>query len=71
MDKLKPCPFCGGKPFCFVEEQTTVMSEPYVRAIVRCTNCEARIQRIKDGYVSESTVKNMVIEAWNKRSDDE
>ena len=71
MTELKPCPFCGSKPVCFVEGQTTVMSEPYVRAIVRCTNCEARIQLIKDGYVPAITVKNMALEEWNRRADND
>ena len=67
--KLKPCPFCGGKPYSFVEEQTTVLSEPYTRAVVRCTNCEARIQYVIDGYIKPSVVLTKAIEKWNRRAE--
>ena len=66
-EELKPCPFCGGKPFSFAEEQTTVLSEPYTRAVVRCTNCEARIQYVIDGYVKPSVAQEKAMKAWNRR----
>ena len=68
---LKPCPFCGGKPYleenhrAFIDGQTTRVS------FVRCRVCNARSARIplsKYGKTSHSNQANAeVAELWNKR----
>ena len=60
MDRLKPCPFCGGK------SQVEKRNSGYQ---VRCLSCGAR-----SGYVvasERSELKRLLaIESWNRRADD-
>ena len=68
--ELKPCPFCGGKPYiedhhrAFINAQTTRV------AYVRYRECEARTQRFSTELFGRSKAKEMAIEAWNRRTDD-
>lgn len=57
MDKLKPCPFCGGK----AEFYATCMDYAYVK----CRECGARTGNIELSY--EYATKDVAIEAWNRR----
>lgn len=59
MEKLKPCPLCGGKAINRVVEKTTV-SDYY--GIV-CTVCNCRTA----GYLD----LNKAIKAWNRRANNE
>lgn len=73
--ELKPCPFCGGRPYletshrAFIDAQTTKV------AFVRCRDCNARTARFKladFGRTSHSQQANeKAIEAWNRRTDDD
>lgn len=65
-NKLKPCPFCGGK----AEIKDTVMG--YVRDSViwpECQKCGCRLPKI---YVKASYCANdKAVEAWNRRANNE
>lgn len=56
---LKPCPFCGNKPYF-----------NYERAIVFCENqkCEIRMSREGWDYASKRGCRDAVVRAWNKRT---
>ena len=45
MAELKPCPFCGGKPYLETRHRAFINGETTRVAFVRCTECEARTQR--------------------------
>lgn len=51
-DELKPCPFCGGKPYIFEDDKS-------VKRWVSCTDCEA------DG--PHDQIATDVIKSWNRR----
>lgn len=55
MEKLKPCPFCGGEAQIVVDDET----ENYFG--VKCFNCGGAIY-------AEKELPRYAIEAWNKRS---
>ena len=61
MDELKPCPFCGGKPRLFVSNGVRVL----------CPKCYAGTKILVDHMESDSNATEMVVEAWNKRADNE
>ena len=59
MNKLKPCPFCGG--YAKLRKE----GEGYY---VGCDNCGIRIRKMYlNNEVSPAMVQNAVIELWNKR----
>ena len=64
MDKLKPCPFCGGKAKLVNEEQGITVS--YIVSYILCTECKASspVFRICTEYSSDKKA----IEAWNSRA---
>lgn len=59
-DKLKSCPFCGGKAVVHVDNGVFVV----------CEDCECRTMALRDGKFSGKyrggAVKS-VIEKWNSR----
>ena len=58
--KLRPCPFCGGKPVIHVENGVRVV----------CPHCLASSKCLVDGYSAghpnEGAIYR-VVEAWNRR----
>lgn len=57
--ELKPCPFCGGKPF--ISARLPYFGETLTVAVV-CENCNA---------ASKHKIKEEeAIEAWNRRAED-
>jgi Lar family restriction alleviation protein len=54
---LKPCPFCGGEAFLYVETLPTIGHE---WATVKCWKCQSRIERPH---------RNEAIAAWNTRAE--
>lgn len=63
MDKLKPCPFCGEKSYLFVGDGVRVM----------CPKCRATSKSLVDSMINDkypTHAVQSVIEAWNKRADD-
>lgn len=61
MTELKQCPFCGGK----AEFYATCIDYAYVK----CRKCGARTGNIALSY--EYSTKDVAIEAWNRRANDE
>ena len=61
MDKLKPCPFCGGEVVIDVEWADAI-SEYYNFSCVNC--CMVT-------YNDECVSKQEATEAWNRRTEDE
>ena len=60
MDELKPCPFCGGKAYLFVQDGVRVI----------CVKCNATTKCLVDSMSSNGVAGNAtkaVIEAWNRR----
>ena len=71
MAELKPCPFCGGKPYLETRHRAFINGETTRVAFVRCTECEARTQRFsievfgRTSYSGEANAR--AIEHWNRR----
>lgn len=65
--ELKPCPFCGGKASLFLSERGGVR--------VLCVECGASPEIICDKIALSTRVSSdavmRVIEAWNRRVNDE
>ena len=58
MDKLKPCPFCGGKPY---------LTQNYLgQNYVRCPDCGAVVW----GRDDEDFTEKDAVKAWNRRASD-
>ena len=57
MEKLKPCPFCGGK---------AILEHSHLMPYVKCINLMCDVQPwTKCEYTDDEA-----IEAWNRRSND-
>lgn len=65
--ELKPCPFCGGKPYVETRHRVFIKSETVRAAFVRCTNCNARTGRMPLKEYGSAAAVNGAIEAWNRR----
>ena len=64
-EKLKPCPFCGGKAELYESEAynlKTEVKEKNIRWFVMCKQCTA---------LTCGALKKKAIEAWNRRTNDE
>lgn len=61
-EKLKPCPFCGGK----VKMRDAINDKALGNYFIfSCDNCEANLN-----FVNKSENKLTAIEAWNRRVTD-
>lgn len=64
MEKLKPCPFCGGKAAIYgtYRDGGEVTIYPIGLGIydVRCQECNA-------GFGDTYTTEELIIEKWNRR----
>lgn len=63
MEKLKPCPFCGGEAKLYVNDGVRVM----------CPKCRATSKILVDDYNGLEIRTNAVmdvIKAWNRRVND-
>ena len=73
MIELKPCPFCGGKPYLETRHRAFIQAQTTRVAFVRCTECNARTNRFElksFGCTSSSKKKKKkAIEASNRRAD--
>ena len=56
-DKLKPCPFCGGKAKVIEEYDCMIGKNAY---FIECCNCRAT-------FYNGNANKNKEIEKWNRR----
>ena len=61
MDKLKPCPFCGGNEITIRQIEYAGIIEP--RFYAQCRNCFAQTG---PGWITEKGA----VEAWNRRVSD-
>ena len=69
MERLKPCPFCGGQ----AKIQKIMETDPPVHFydwVVSCTSCYATMQMAADNYYGrEYYTEEEVVEQWNRRVD--
>ena len=74
-NKLKPCPFCGGKAFLEKSSRMMVFGSLERCSYVKCINCHARGGRFvlsnygKSHHSAEASAR--AVEAWNRRASDE
>ena len=72
---LKPCPFCGGKPYLERHHRAFINARTTRVALVRCTVCEARSPRFELALFGtrnhSGTAELLAVEAWNRRRNDE
>ena len=61
MEKLKPCPFCGGFAEVHCWHRPQCMAKDEIRAEVQCNYCFAT--------VGTYYTKEEAIEAWNRRTE--
>ena len=66
MEKLKPCPFCGG--------EATAYADNYHKIAVICNGCGVKLGiklecgvELIDGWTAEFEDLDAAIEAWNRR----
>lgn len=75
MCEMKPCPFCGGKPYLETNHRAFINAKTTKVAFVRCGSCNARTERFKledFGHTSKSKEANLkAVEAWNRRAENE
>ena len=58
--ELKPCPFCGGKAYMFIDED----GEGYRRLVIGCEKCMAEVA----GAFGDEEIEDFELaENWNKR----
>ena len=62
MDKLKPCPFCGGEAFVYKRYDSVWRLDP-TDFTVLCKECRGGVRHY---FQTESES----IEAWNRRAND-
>lgn len=62
MEKLKPCPFCGGKARLFTEFRGITPV-----AFIRCDKCRVRTADVCASI--NYTAVETAAEAWNRRAD--
>ena len=65
MEKLKPCPFCGGKAEVVQWRDTADLNATWVTCMV----CDAMIEHCH--HKDQEIAKHQSIKAWNKRADHE
>ena len=63
-DKLKPCPFCGGKAH-LLEMKSTVKQ----RYIVTCNNADCIMSKLKSPFVIKYLSIAEAKRKWNRRAD--
>jgi len=64
MPELRPCPFCGGKAVLFANDSIRVL----------CPDCGASSKILSDaiyGFGVSGNATASVIEAWNRRANNE
>lgn len=68
-DKLKPCPFCGGKVTNYHTNHKDLNHRTYA---FKCEKCEAIFYLpASSKYVSAENTEKELVELWNRRADNE
>ena len=71
MDKLKPCPFCGGKGEMCKSTECAGHGDCYDVFYIQCRCCKAATQKISDrdadGIEAQKLVARLL---WNRRVED-
>ena len=65
---LKACPFCGGRPYIESGSRGFYRGESTRVAFVRCTECNARSNRIPIS-IGQAKAVQAVVNQWNCRFD--
>lgn len=79
MDKLKPCPFCGGKKLGYSIKTSTSNYQRVYHATMYCGKCHCYGARVLIHPVESNRIsvernesyRRKAIEAWNRRAEDE
>lgn len=80
MEKLKPCPFCGGKAVFFAESNRSSHTDVGFEFSIKCTVCNVKspfkyavsFHLNENGEIHPTTDKrNKAIEEWNRRVDND
>lgn len=68
---MKPCPFCGGKPYLETSSRAFVNGTSTRVTFVRCIRCNARGNRVNIAEFGKSTrsidAEQKAVHAWNRR----
>ena len=71
MEKLKNCPFCGGRAYLETHHRAFINAKTTKVAFVRCMDCNARSGRVKLGDYGKTSysieANRAVAKAWNER----
>jgi Lar family restriction alleviation protein len=80
MDKLKPCPFCGGKAVFMTKQNNSSHTCVSFSFAIECSKCHTRPPKASDnvafGLSSTGEIvtiddgREKAIEAWNRRAAD-
>ncbi len=78
-EKLKPCPFCGGKATFRLETAQIYSGVSDYRLGVECINCgihSPHTYAVKKmfrggGFLTTQDERDKAVEAWNRRANDE
>lgn len=71
MDKLKPCPFCGGSALYFEERAFAGLGKVDVLLSVKCVTCGGRTRGIVVNDMAEADRKMIASMIWNRRAEDD
>ena len=66
MHNVKACPFCGGRPYIESHSRAFIGGETTRVAYVRCSECNARSERVPISIGQSEAVKRVVAQ-WNCR----
>lgn len=67
---LKPCPFCGGKPYLESGFRAFIGGETTKVTFIRCVSCNARSQRFPNADLGTRGAIEKASAAWNLRFDE-
>lgn len=71
MDKLKPCPFCGGSALYLEERAFAGIGKIDVLFSVKCVVCGSRTRGSVVNDMAEADRKIIASMNWNRRAEDD
>lgn len=66
-EQLKPCPFCGGKPYVTTIKETVRHGVYVITSFVSCPQCTANGPGKDNWDFPNEDREQLAIDAWNKR----